>query len=207
MYKVFFNDREITISSELNITNNQTTEIIMGLHTPEDVKRWFSGFQNGTRPKALLNCDNEGFFWEKVFRPAFKFIEAAGGVVIRNRQLLVIFRNGKWDLPKGKIDKGETPEQAALREVAEECGIHGHSIVKNLIPTYHIYRSPYRDSMGEWMLKKTHWFEMAYSGHENGVPETGENITEIGWLPKSELTVVLENTYENLKQIFQLYLD
>ncbi len=141
------------------------------------------------------------------FRSAFINVRAAGGVVLRNDALLFIFRNGKWDLPKGKIELGENPEHAALREVEEECGIRGHSIVKSLPSSYHIYQSPYPDTKGEWIFKETFWYEMQYSGEENGVPQNEEGITEVRWFPRTVLQPVLENTYENLKEIIQLYRD
>jgi 8-oxo-dGTP pyrophosphatase MutT (NUDIX family) len=155
----------------------------------------------------IIVQDDVEKFWKDAFVPAFHFIEAAGGVVVKNRKILVIFRNEKWDLPKGKIHKDETPEKAALREVHEECGINGHSIILQLSPTFHIYKSPYKDNYGQWILKKTYWFEMHYSGSEKGRPQTEENITEVKWFSKSELDLVLLNTYENIKTVFLSYLD
>ena len=207
MYKVFFNDRKIVISQKSDITLNLSVKTVEDLHSVRDVKHWFSGFINDDEKEILLRCENPEKFWKDVFVPAFKFIKAAGGVVKRKQQILFIFRNEKWDLPKGKIDKGESAEEAAIREVEEECGITGHLIMKNLLSSYHIYQSPVKKTKNKWILKKTFWFEMHYVGMENGTPQADENITEIKWFKKSELKKVLLNTYENLKQVIALYLD
>lgn len=207
MYKVFFNDREISIGLKPNITLNQTGNTIDLLQSKADVKSWFQRFLQTDEKQVFLLCNEPEKFWKNSFMPAFKVIYAAGGVVVRENTMLFIFRNEKWDLPKGKIDAGESPEMAAIREVEEECGITGHKIVKQLPSTFHIYQSPYKNSMGKWILKETFWFEMAYSGAENGTPQTGENISEVCWFEKKELGEVLANTYENLKQVILLYRD
>ena len=207
MYKVFFNDRKITIADKTNITLSKSPAIIEDIHSKKEVKRWFLQFAENNEQEVILLQNDAEKFWSDVFLPAFILIEASGGVVLSNEKLLVIYRNGKWDLPKGKIDKKETKEEAAIREVQEECGIRGHSIIKELSPTFHIYKSPYKDSFGQCILKKTHWFEMHYSGSSLGKPEVEENITEIQWFSKSEINTVLMNTYENLKSVFLSYLD
>ncbi|NCB07941.1 MAG: NUDIX domain-containing protein, partial [Bacteroidia bacterium] len=152
----------------------------------------------------LVHSDPEKFFG--LFRSVFVSLPAAGGVVRRDGKILFIYRNGKWDLPKGKIEPGEKAATAALREVEEECGISGHKMVKQLPSTYHIYQSPYKKSKGEWVFKETSWYEMAYDGDGEGIPQTGEGITAVKWFSKQDLGEVLENTYENLKQIIALYL-
>lgn len=205
MYKVFLNDREIVIAEPADQNMFQQFEVFENLQTVVEVKNWFSKFINETKTNALIIQDNPDEFMTAVFSQAFTLIEAAGGVLKRNNQFLFIFRNEKWDLPKGKIDAGEKPEEAAIREVEEECGIQGHQIIKSLPPTWHIYQSTWKGSAGEWILKKTHWFEMKYTGIENGTPETGENISEIRWFEKGEFGLILQNTYANLKSIIHLY--
>ncbi len=207
MYKVFFNDRVIIISQNVEITLNKPVKMQANLSAVNDVRNWFLEFVQNNESTVLLSHHEPNEFWNNVFVPAFRYIAAAGGVVVRHNKILVIFRNGKWDLPKGKIDKGESAETAAIREVLEECGISGHSIIKKLPSTYHIYQSPYKRSKGEWILKETFWFEMEYSGIKDGNPQAEENITEIKWLSSNEIDLVFNNTYENLKQILELYRD
>jgi 8-oxo-dGTP pyrophosphatase MutT (NUDIX family) len=205
MYEVFLNERKIVISGPGNTSFVKEAVITENLKSVEDVKNWFLDFVSSKTRLAVLHHHSPEKFWRDTFLPAFKTISAAGGIVIRKNKLLFIFRNDKWDLPKGKIDFGENAEEAAIREVAEECGISGHQITKKLPSTFHVYQSPYKDSCGQWILKETHWFEMNYSGSESGSPQTLENISEIRWFSKNELDVVLSNTFESLKVIILFY--
>jgi 8-oxo-dGTP pyrophosphatase MutT (NUDIX family) len=207
MYKVFFNDRRISLTDNRNITYKPPLELVENLNSQKDVKNWFLNFINSNLKDVLIFHPNIDEFFSKLFTPAFKMIYAAGGVVFKKGKMLVIFRNEKWDLPKGKIDKGESAEAAAIREVQEECGINRLEIVKELPSTFHIYQSPHKNSQGRWILKETFWFEMNYSGKGNGKPRTEENISEVRWMGKSELDEIISNTYENLKPVFMSYRD
>ncbi len=207
MYEVFFNDRKIMVARPDNTPFVKEAVITKHLLSAEEVKDWFMNFTVSKDKLVVLLHPSPEIFWKEMFLPLFITIPAAGGVVIRDDKLLFIFRNGKWDLPKGKIDAGEDKQTAALREVAEECGIFGHRITKELPSSFHIFLSPYKSTLGKWILKETFWFEMSYKGIENGTPETDENITEIRWFAKNELHNVLSNTYENLKSVFLPYLD
>jgi len=206
MYKVFWNDRLIEICAPENTEKNNLTVKFDESAGAEAIRKWFAGFVAQNSEKVLLVHAHPDLFFQ-LFRSVFIEIPAAGGVVKREDQLLFIFRNGKWDLPKGKIDKGETPPGAALREVSEECGISGQQIVKKLPSTFHIYQSPYSKTQGQWIFKETFWFEMNYGGSNEIAPQVEEGITEVKWFRKNELDEVLVNTYENLKQIILLYCD
>mgnify|MGYP005624582943 CR=1 FL=1 len=204
MYKVFLNDRLIKIGDSANITKTKPSVIFNNPVTVSEVKSWFQNFAKSVEKEIfLVHPFPEQFF--KIFRQAFSELPAAGGIVVSNGRLLFILRNGKWDLPKGKIDAGETPYQAALREVAEECGISAQFIIKSLPSTFHIYTSTYPKTRGIWIFKETFWFEMQHNGKEEPAPQYSEGITEVKWFLKSELGEVLANTYENLKQIIHLY--
>jgi 8-oxo-dGTP pyrophosphatase MutT (NUDIX family) len=205
MYEVFWNDRKIVITSSENIQFIKAAVRFEHINSPDKVKDWFLDFTRSTNVSAVLSHPIPEEFWKEFFVPAFKQVPAAGGIVIRDEKLLFIFRNGKWDLPKGKIEAGESAEEAALREVAEECGINGHQIIKKLPSSFHIYQSPYPDAFGQWILKKTYWFEMSYTKLKNGTPQTNENITEIRWFARNELELALVNTYENLKPVIAIY--
>lgn len=204
MYKVFLNDKMINIARHGNITLNKPGWIFKKNWTREELKNWLEVFVKGDMKSVVITHEFPEKFFE-LFQSVFTIVHAAGGVVLRNNSILFIHKNRKWDLPKGKIDPGETAGMAALREVKEECGVKGHKIVKHLPPTYHIYESPYDNSKGKLIFKKTFWFEMIYSGIENGVPQTNEGITKISWIKKNKLEDVLENTYQNLKEIISLY--
>jgi 8-oxo-dGTP pyrophosphatase MutT (NUDIX family) len=204
MYKVFFNEKLIAVSGRENITLNKPIRAFENDCSFEDVKSWFGSFIKGDEKEIILTHSVPEKFFE-LFQSVFITIHAAGGVVLRKNKILFIFRNGKWDLPKGKIEPGEKAAIAAVREVEEECGISGHKIVKQLPSTFHIYQSPYKETQGEWIFKETFWFEMKYAGSDSGTPQIDEGITEVRWLNRNELNTVLTNTYENLKQIIQLY--
>lgn len=207
MYEVFFNEKKIVIAAPGKITIYKTLKIIDDLQTTATIKKWFLKFLESDIQEVVLISREPKRFFENIFQKAFTVIYAGGGVVERKSRFLFIFRNEKWDLPKGKIDEGETKEEGALREVAEECGINGHKIEKQLPSTFHIYRSTYKESEGEWLFKETFWFEMKYDGVGNGQPQTEENITKIRWFKKEELGSILSNTYANLHSLIKIYLD
>ena len=131
----------------------------------------------------------------------FKILEAAGGVVRNEKnEILVIFRSGKWDLPKGKIDKRkETIKQAALREVQEETGLKAVGITGKLMTTYHLF---FRKE--KMILKPTYWFEMFAESSARLKPDINENITEVAWVGKEDMGKIISNTYESLKDLFIL---
>jgi len=206
MYKVFLNERVIMVSHSANPVIIKDSVIIENLNSVEETKTWFGGFIAAEVKNTSIMHPNPEVFWNKIFTASFKLIVAAGGVVKRKNEFLFILRNGKWDLPKGKVDFGETITEAALREVSEECGISGHQIVTALPSTFHLFQSTFPESFSEWILKETHWFEMKYTENENGTPQTEENITEIRWFKKEELGEVLQNTWSNLKPVVNYYM-
>lgn len=135
------------------------------------------------------------------FYMSLKIIAAAGGLVQNDKgELLMIFRRGHWDLPKGKIDSGETEEQSALREVNEETGLTGLSIVNRLNPSFHAYR------IGkEWILKETHWFLMHTSIPSVVKPQVEEGITKVRWFDSNGYTSTYELLFPSLKSLVDDY--
>ena len=115
------------------------------------------------------------------------------------KEVLFIYRNNIWDLPKGWIDKGESIETAAIREVEEECGIFNLSILKKLSTTYHIY------FQGGLKLKETHWFLMSSDFDKELVPQTEEGITKVLFKNEAEINKALQNTYANIKLVYDTY--
>lgn len=135
--------------------------------------------------------------WDK-FKSDYQVIEAAGGLVSNsNGEILCIFRRGKWDLPKGKLDPGETISEAAVREVEEECGIHNLTIKGQLETTWHTYVE--RDQR---VLKPTYWFEMSHNGSAELVPQTEEGITEVRWAHSDELESIKAESFRSLYPLF-----
>lgn len=129
----------------------------------------------------------------------FRLTPAAGGVVLADGQFAAIERHGIPDLPKGHIEEGEDAVHAALREVEEETGLTGLSIVRQLSTSWHCYL--YED---EWRLKPTYWFLMATDNPSNATPQTDEDITEVTFLSEYDLEWFLENTYRSLSDTLGL---
>lgn len=147
---------------------------------------------------ALFYKDVEQLF--KWCFEKFKFIEAAGGVVKNaENKFLFIYRNDKWDLPKGKLDKNEARDLAALREVEEECGIHGHSISYELNSSWHVYAL--KD--GKQAIKITYWYLMYYPGEEQLIPQLEEGITKVEWRAANDIDDILANTFCSIVDVIE----
>lgn len=130
-------------------------------------------------------------FWRK-----FMLVQAAGGLVQNPaHDVLMMFRRGKWDLPKGKMDPGETPAQSALREVEEETGVKA-TLGAPIVTTYHTY-----DESGHHILKETFWFSMQASNDQPLVPQTEEQITELVWADAKALKEYMKNTFPSVKEV------
>lgn len=133
-------------------------------------------------------------FWRK-----FMLIQAAGGLVQNeDKDVLMMFRRGKWDLPKGKMDPGETPAQSAIREVQEETGLAEVTLDGPLVTTYHTY-----DDAGHHILKETFWFNMTAPKAQILSPQLEEQITELVWADKKALQEYLNNTFPSVKEVLQ----
>jgi len=129
----------------------------------------------------------------------FTLIKAAGGFVLNeNREALMMFRRGKWDLPKGKMDKKESFEQCAIRETGEETGLENINLVAPLITTYHTYHEG-----SKFVLKETKWFTMKVNSEQKLVPQTTEQITKLEWIGKNDLKKYLQNSFPSVKDVLE----
>ena len=111
---------------------------------------------------------------------------------------MFIYRNDKWDLPKGKLEKGEKKKEGAVREVEEECGIALKKCGKKIINTYHTYTLK-----GELVLKRTYWYSMNYKGNEKLKPQTEEGITDVRWFDKDDLQAIKDNTFPSIMDVLR----
>lgn len=129
-------------------------------------------------------------------------IIAAGGLVFNEQQeLLMIFRRGKWDLPKGKLDEGENIETCAVREVTEETGVTNIELKKLIGKTYHEYFDKW---IGADVIKETWWYLMHVKGVPKLVPQTEEDIEAVIWANKIKIEACLKNSYPNIVEIISL---
>lgn len=138
--------------------------------------------------------------WE-AFQDDHRFVLAAGGLVSDERgRLLAIKRLGKWDLPKGKVEKGEAVDLGAVREVQEECGLLHVELVKFVTSTWHTY-----ERKGEQHLKRTDWFLMRASSAENLTAQSEEDIEEVRWLDSDGLRMMEADTYPSLLPVLSAW--
>lgn len=195
MYKVFVNEKKLLLSKQsealektLKYESFTTLEIALDLLQNTSVKE--------------LNVYGEEIdeIW-KEFKKLFRIIEAAGGIVNKpNGDILFIKRLGKWDLPKGKMEKGESREESAVREIEEETNLQNVELLDFINTTYHIYI----ERNGDKVLKFTHWFEMNFDGEDTSKPQLEEGITEVAW--KNTLQIeeqVFPSTFKNIKLIIK----
>lgn len=197
MYKVFVDNIPIYFEKGANFQSNlpnhyfpvfppeKYNNIVKQLNS---VDKKTKIFVQSTDPKSTL----------KSFFSQFKYIEASGGLVYNPAidKYLFIKRNGVWDIPKGKIEKGESKEDAAIREVQEECGLKKIELGELITCSYHTYFA-----FGKYFLKKTYWYSMQSSETNNLTPQTEEGITEIIWLEKKEWNKIHENTFKSISEV------
>ena len=194
---IYFEEKPVYLCDELN------REIEEVRHHPEAI---FIDELSGAAINSLLHEINKKEFHagiifhenfdklKKEFFKHFKLVKTGGGL-IKNKagEILLIFRRGKWDLPKGKLDKGETLHECAVREVREETGITKVEIGKEINITYHTYVE-----FGKHILKESHWFVMLAKKDEKLQPQVEEDITEIRWVKKEDLKNYFDNTFPTI---------
>ena len=202
MYKVFINQKAVFLSEQINLIINNTDNHWIRCESRNQIKLELSQFLSNPASRELLlyNPDSaEKLF--NLFISLFSFVEAAGGLVKDPQgRILFINRLGLWDLPKGKIEPGEAAPEAALREVAEETGLHHITIARTLASTYHVF-----ERKGTRYLKRTRWFEMLSADAGPLVPQTEEDITDAQWYSLQELYLPLSRTYPAIAGLVEDY--
>ncbi|SHG21829.1 NUDIX hydrolase [Flavobacterium defluvii] len=193
MYKVFVNDKPLFLTNEIS----RETDFQLFLLESIDIEQLIIKiFQNKIQKAILYHPDESEIM--KTLKAKIPVNKAGGGFVYNKKgEVLFIFRNGKWDLPKGGIEKGEDIEATAMREVEEETGVNKLRVINKLQKTYHIFKRN-----GKYKLKITHWFEMQsdFEGTPHGQIEEG--IEKVAWLNKEQIKEALKNSYENIKLLF-----
>lgn len=195
MYTIFKNDTSIILTDRRNIPLEKHHFLWKDIRHDKIVERILSL----NKSKVYLIDDDLESMWEE-FKQNLMIIEASGGIVKNDKdQVLFIFRNGVWDLPKGKIEDGERREEAALREVEEECGFRSVKLGKFIGATYHLYTEK-----GSEVLKVSYWYEM-FSKQKDLTPQLEEGITDLKWVELSNLDLILDNTYPNISLLLKMY--
>lgn len=192
MYKVFVNDKPIVLTTEVSKETDFKNYLLKTVKIGKVIK----DLRKPSIKEARLIGKNEKKLLKKFLKKLPNVIAGGGKVYNEKGEILFIYRNDKWDLPKGKVDRKETIEAAALREVEEETGVKNLKIIKPLETTYHIFKRN-----GRHRIKITYWFEMKTSYTGKLQPEEIEGITKVEWLNSGQTQKALENSYANIKTL------
>ncbi|GAA4277656.1 NUDIX hydrolase [Aquimarina mytili] len=196
MYKVFVNNTPIILSTKKSIEGYETI-LIKEAEFPVIIRDILNKEAVNQEAKYHLYHKTEDKLIEHLYKKLPVVVAGGGKAYNANMDILFIKRNGKWDLPKGKIEKNEHIETAAVREVEEETGVTGLEITKFLYKTFHIFKRG-----GEFRLKVTYWFEMKTEFDGTLVPQKNEGITKVRWKNKKKSKKALLNSYANIKKLF-----
>lgn len=201
-FRIYFNDSFLLISNESTQSKKNFVKV---MEDENSIKNFLTApavlFDGVTNGNILIVSKNH----ESVFRQLetqTKKVIAGGGIVFNeNNELLLIFRRGKWDLPKGKIEKEESVKDGAVRETEEETGVRIESVNETPFLTYHAYTLK-----GEKCLKETSWYEMrAKAGQKNLSPQTEEDIEEVRWVQRKDLKNYFSISYPLIACILKKY--
>ena len=190
MLQIFYKEKPIIISDKKSDLKNSLIidpKLVENLDLPKLLTK--------KKINSIGVFSNEFEVIINIFKKKFPEVIAAGGKVINNKsEILFIYRNKKWDLPKGKAEKNEIISETALREVEEETGIKNLSIIKPLEKTYHIFKRG-----GKYYLKTTYWFEMKSDFNGKFKPQKKEGITRVEWIGIENLSSILPKSYANIR--------
>ncbi|NEN22410.1 NUDIX domain-containing protein [Cryomorpha ignava] len=201
MYKVFFNDKFVLLTDKYEYDVLGKGVLLLRYEDFEELHFVIALLNESKFVSAvvILSTDVEELWAD--FRSHFVEIDAAGGLVTNSRnELLLIHRNGLWDLPKGKLEESEHASDGALREVEEECGITDLQLVDKITTTYHVY-----SMKGFTYLKRTFWYSMI-SNQEEFVPQGDEGIDKVEWVKIEEFNWDNLETYASIKEVVNQFL-
>nr|WP_321237362.1 NUDIX domain-containing protein [uncultured Psychroserpens sp.] len=192
MYQIFVNDKPIVLTTKVEQEHGFKNYLLSKVNIGKVIKEL-----NTTSLKSVRLIGDKDEKLIKKFLKLLPNVVAGGGKVYnQDDNVLFIYRNDKWDLPKGKTEGKETIETTAIREVEEETGVTGLEITKPLQTTYHIFKRN-----GKHKIKVTYWFEMKTTFDGRLYPQENEGITKVAWLTHEESQKALENSYANIRAL------
>jgi ADP-ribose pyrophosphatase YjhB (NUDIX family) len=193
MYKVFVGDKPIILTSVVEKETNFKNYLLNTVNIGKVIKELNKATVNEIR---LIHKNKDKLL--KKFLKKLPNVIAGGGKVFNDKnEVLFIYRNDKWDLPKGKAEGEESIEETAIREVTEETGVTGLEITKPIETTYHIFKRN-----GRYKIKVTYWFEMKTAYNGKLIAQEKEGITKVKWLNHEQVDEALTNSYSNIKLLF-----
>jgi 8-oxo-dGTP pyrophosphatase MutT (NUDIX family) len=200
MYKIYINDVPVVLkhANELDSTDVNRPDKIIAPYTgkPKFFLNYADMLEKGRKMESIVLYSEQYEQMVADFDSNYQLIEAAGGCVFNDGKLLVIYRRDSWDMPKGKIDPGESPEQAALREVEEETGLTQLKLGSLLAITYHTYR----DRKEKRILKKTYWYQMETPQTELH-PQHEEDIEKAEWVDSKSFLAEKPVVYRSIEEV------
>jgi 8-oxo-dGTP pyrophosphatase MutT (NUDIX family) len=195
--KISFDEKRIFLINTNHLADIDKKKFLVILYKEDKFKEHFEEFILKGKIKHIVFVSDNLSKLFKSFKTHFKNITAAGGLVINEKkQILMIFRRSKWDLPKGKVEKNETIEQAAVREVEEETGIKVDSLKELLRTTFHIYLHN-----GKYCLKENYWFKMKSHSKYPLTPQVEEDIEKIEWVDYENIDKYLAKSFPSIKDV------
>ena len=190
MYKVFVGDKPIILTTKVEQETNFKNYLLDTVNIGKVIKE----LNKSSLREIRLIHKNPGKLLSKFLKKLPNVIAGGGKVLNEKGDILFIYRNDKWDLPKGKAERKETIEETSIREVEEETGVKGLQITKQLETTYHIFKRN-----GKHRIKITYWFEMKTTFNGKLYPQEKEGITKVKWLNRSQSEKALQNSYANIR--------
>lgn len=197
MYKVFVNDHLLHFLNGSNPAAVPAGAAKVMINSPDDILKYATPDTLAEWPAELNFLCRQPEETFRTFASKYRLIEAAGGLVQNSHgHILFIFRRGFWDLPKGKMEQGESPEECALREVEEECGISKLKIDHFIGHTYHTYTHKQQQ-----VLKQTWWYYMHCHGSDMIKVQTDEDIEEGRWVPPTDVPQYIDKCYGSIREV------
>jgi 8-oxo-dGTP pyrophosphatase MutT (NUDIX family) len=200
--KIYFNDKPLfladAISEEIEPYRHHDDAVLIDEFSLNGIKSMIHEMRAEKVHAGIFLHDNleqlRKASWKK-----FQVVQAAGGLVLNDEgDILMMYRRSTWDLPKGKLDPGETLETCAVREVQEETGLKDVKLKKLLLITYHTY-----DESGHHILKETYWYLLEAPGQQLLQPQTSEQITAIEWAKPGKLEKYIKNTFPSILDVLK----
>jgi len=193
MYKVFFNQKPLILTSKILKSSDSNPFIHIKFSSKNQILKAIKAKKTES---VYIYHKNIKKLWE-IFTKKFPIIDAAGGLVERSDdKFLFIYRNNKWDLPKGGVEKKELIIEAAQREVKEETGLADLIVINKIGETYHLFKKG-----KNFRLKRTYWFKMKSDYQGELFPQEEEGIISAEWINKKRIPEIFKNAYENIKEI------